>query len=308
MIVYNSTDGSAPVLTNANGSLINLFDKCLVTGYGAKAAAGWTKPYTGTTLAVFKQGTGGNNRYMRVFDGGLQADASNRRVNVRGYEAMTAVSTGTNPFPTTTQVTGNGMNYPYINLSAGSAPIWTLYATPSFFILLVDVYPTNTYYEMMAFGTFFSDKSGDTFNDVIIANPSSTGNGGWGGQRTEGNGIFVTRNDQGTVGAKDSALRSTYDYSGGGYVGQGNSAFIYPNRVQASLLQSQPVIWSDGYPRGRIPGLWETLHTPASVGGMGTTWSGAGSLAGKAFKLFGALSPAYIGGAWPVIETSDTWS
>ena len=36
--IYTSDDAGAPVLDGTNGSLINLLDKCLVTGYGSKAA------------------------------------------------------------------------------------------------------------------------------------------------------------------------------------------------------------------------------------------------------------------------------
>ena len=39
--VYKSTDTSAPVLVGGVSSLINLLDKCLVTGYGSKTAKRW---------------------------------------------------------------------------------------------------------------------------------------------------------------------------------------------------------------------------------------------------------------------------
>ena len=41
--LYLSSDDQAPVLTNANLSVI--LKACLVTGYGAKHGAGWTMPY-----------------------------------------------------------------------------------------------------------------------------------------------------------------------------------------------------------------------------------------------------------------------
>ena len=103
--VYRSTDASAPVLSNANGSLIAVMRACLVDGYGSKAAAGWTAPYTGTNLIAFKEGAGGNNRFLRVFDGGADTSTS-RVIKVRAYENMTAISTGTGLFPTSAQVNG----------------------------------------------------------------------------------------------------------------------------------------------------------------------------------------------------------
>ena len=41
--LYRSTDPSAPVLTYAAGAMDALLKACLVDGYGAKAAAGWTR-------------------------------------------------------------------------------------------------------------------------------------------------------------------------------------------------------------------------------------------------------------------------
>ena len=39
--IYSSSDAGAPVLRgNTPGDLINLLEKCLVTGYGSKAGAG----------------------------------------------------------------------------------------------------------------------------------------------------------------------------------------------------------------------------------------------------------------------------
>ncbi|MGE3907973.1 MAG: hypothetical protein AB7K36_01385, partial [Chloroflexota bacterium] len=52
--IYRSTDSGAPVLTGQAGSLLNLLDKCLVDGYGSKAAAGWSRPYTGTNKTAYR--------------------------------------------------------------------------------------------------------------------------------------------------------------------------------------------------------------------------------------------------------------
>lgn len=56
--IYRSTDASAPAMTSSSGSLIDVLNACLVTGYGAKAAAGWTKEVidAATFQATFTQG------------------------------------------------------------------------------------------------------------------------------------------------------------------------------------------------------------------------------------------------------------
>ena len=59
--------------------------------------AGWTMPFTDTNKAVFKQGVASNGLYLNV------DDTLSTAAKVRGYEAMTAVDTGTAPFPTVAQ-------------------------------------------------------------------------------------------------------------------------------------------------------------------------------------------------------------
>lgn len=310
MTVYDSTDSGAPVITNVNGSLNALLYACLVTGYGSKPGAGWTREYTGTNLAVYKQGTGGNGRYLRVFDGSLQTGDSSRRVNLRGYETMSAVSTGTGPFPTTGQISGNGANYMYFYVST-TVVTWTLYATSSYFMLIADAYYPNNFNTIMAFGTFFSFKSGDIYNDVLIASINNT-DSAWGAQNNgvgydslTNTGVWVARNDIGTAGSKIAGIVSNMAVFASS-LGAGSAYYPYPDRVTSGLFQSQPTLWCDGYRRGRLPGLWETYHTPASVGGYGTTWSGGpGPLNGKTFKLFSSIYPY---NASVTIETSDTWN
>lgn len=98
--VYRSTDGSAPVLTGQAGSLVTLLDAVLVNGYGTKSAAGWTKPYSGTSKAVYRNNTTtGTGSYLRVDD---NASSYFHRAYITGYETMSGVDTGTNAFPSST--------------------------------------------------------------------------------------------------------------------------------------------------------------------------------------------------------------
>src|SRR5262245_48942529 len=101
-ILYRSTDASAPVLTGQVGTLITLLDACLVSGYGSKAAPGWTKPYTLTNAGAFKHGSGSRSMYLHVDDNctptGLARDAGSFC-----WETMSAYNTGTGQFPTVAQ-------------------------------------------------------------------------------------------------------------------------------------------------------------------------------------------------------------
>jgi hypothetical protein len=62
--------------------------------------AGWTKPYSGTNKAVYRSGTGSNQRYYRIED---NSTPSANHAYLLGYGAMTDVDTGTDRFPTTLQ-------------------------------------------------------------------------------------------------------------------------------------------------------------------------------------------------------------
>ncbi|NCA91445.1 MAG: hypothetical protein EOM92_21845, partial [Gammaproteobacteria bacterium] len=89
--LYRWDDPGAPAplngLSNAN-TLINVLDACLVTGYGAKAPAGWSKPFTAANQAAFRQGAGSHGFYLHLDASPLWHD------KVRGYESMTAIDAG----------------------------------------------------------------------------------------------------------------------------------------------------------------------------------------------------------------------
>jgi len=312
MTVYSSSDAGAPVLGNANGSLIAVLKACLVDGYGSKAAAGWTRPYSGTNLAAFKQGAGGNNRLLRVYDGGNDTYGS-RRVSVRAYEAMTAISTGTGPFPTTSMISGNGANCAYRSYaSTASVMPWTLYATSSFFFLVVDSNPDTPVTESacLGFGSFVSYLSGDAYNQVLMAS-MDVGYGSWPGgyNAPSAPDMWVARSDTAASGAMVAIPRCA-ERSAPLAVGSPSDKHTFPDRVRTALVQARVGLHVDGQLRGHLPGLWDVLAGGGNVGGAGTTWSGAAGsdLAGRSFVLYGPLMGYLIGStAYIAVETSDTW-
>ena len=309
--VYASTDTSAPTLTNANGSMNALLYACLVTGYGSKSGAGWARPFTGTDLAAFLQGAGGHGCYLRVLDG--TSDGTGRRVNLRGYEDMTDVSTGTLPFPTTDQVSGGGPAMYYHFAGSPTPRPWVVVASSSF-VHVISMTTDTPWWEYFSFGSFSSYKSGDAKPVVLMAAQSPTAQNGWPGttkargfNESSADGVYLARSDTGSSGAIFGSIENTENASA---FGQGNAtAYPYPDRVTNSLLMAKATLWSEGYRRGVVPGLWQCLHTQASIGGNGTTWSGAasGPLSGKQFTMFGPLAPYVSGAAYPVLELSDTW-
>ena len=88
-IVYRWDDGNAPVARGERRSLCDILYACLVTGYGAKPGAGWTREYVNATFdqAVFRNNPLTGTGFFIQIDG-LGGGAANTPI-VRGYEVMT---------------------------------------------------------------------------------------------------------------------------------------------------------------------------------------------------------------------------
>lgn len=95
------TQGFAYVSTTVTGqagALITLLDNILNV---ADVTDGWEKVYTATNRAVYRPRYGVRG-YIDIDDTGADAGGA-REARIRGYESMTAVGTGTDPFPTIAQ-------------------------------------------------------------------------------------------------------------------------------------------------------------------------------------------------------------
>jgi hypothetical protein len=314
MRVYRSSDASAPALRgNTPGDLINLLDKCLVTGYGSKAAAGWTKPYTGTNLAVFRNGAGSNGMYLRVDD--TSTAATNRAARVRGFEAMSDVNTGTpQPFPTEVQQSGGGYWWTkYTSSTAANAREWIVWADEKRFYIYIDNYPEQTTQEynnsFYGFGDILSYKTGDATHTFLLHDPSTSA------PYTSQQYFNQPSSLSGAHGSLHMARR--FDQLGSpvamgwhsDYVKQtatmGSGGVSYPHGPDGALLMA-PVFCHDPTSspyniRGVFPGLWAHCHA-SSIFGHLDTFSGQGDLAGREFIVIRGGSSSSI-----IVETSDTW-
>lgn len=308
--VYRSTDVGAPTAPVAAGGFLAILKACLVDGYGDKPPAGWTIPFSsGSTIAVFQQGAGGNGRFFRVYDNAASANAAERIINIRGYETMSAVSTGTNPFPTTGQVGGNGPTCGYAAAADAIQHGWTVVASPSHVWIVCQPY-LGDYRCMAGFGTFPSNLPVDGYNNFVCASSdASDGRGAtfryFEGQSGSASNLWVERSDTAAVGAVVAELAPTAPIQVGLYdsIGASTGRRAFPERGTNALLQFQPELIADGLSRGHLPGLWDTCHDPANIGPHGTQWTGdaAGPLAGRRFELIRGLLSL---GANPVLEIS----
>lgn len=278
MRVYSSSDAGAPQLVNvdAGNYLFGAILKAvLVDGYGSQPGAGWTCPFSNATgLYVFRQGTG-NQRYFRVDDSQTAMDTGNNRViYVRGYEAMTDINTGTNPFPTVAQVNASGpaLRYRSTTHYTGYLPTWEIYADATTCLIFLDTAggPTSPWAERATgyFGQFDSIMPGDTYGDCVwmsTGNAPSTSVYGFTMNYSTW-GAFVTRSHTGAVGSIQAAggVSNTFPNSLT-YCGEGNLPF--PDPVTGGLilgklavLTSPSLTAADSAVRGYYKWLWDQPH------------------------------------------------
>jgi hypothetical protein len=286
--IYRSSDASAPVLTGVAGSLVAVLDACLVNGYGAKSAAGWTKPYTATNAAVFRMGAG-NQFYLDVNDNGASnglTGASGQEAAVRGYEVMTAASTGTGPFPTTAQVAANTANWRKSATANATARGWFMVADDRSFILGVLDGDAASLYKLYTFGDIFSLKTGDAYRTgitvrTVVNSTISTGTFGHALSQNSATalpGAYVARIAAGTGTSNTvamTALGTQWENSNSFTVGLDGNVYL------AKLLLADP-----GSPvilRGWMRGLWEIVN-PVGLSD-GDSWTGTGDVTGRSFVV-----------------------
>jgi len=334
MVVYKSTDASAPTLQGivggavsshnwADGSLLQVLRKCLVTGYGSGAqasGAGWTQPYEGTSKGVFKQGAG-CGFYLRVLDDG-SATAGAKEGIIRGFETMSDVDTGLQAFPTTGQQ-ATGLFVRKSDTADTTTRPWIVFADSKTFYMFVQTGLVATVYTAgWMFGDFHSLRSGDAYNCAIIARASSSS-------------IDTPANDKlDILGAQSGALSAqTANYIARGYNQQGGSVncgkqggmflapasttqpvggsstgLIFPNPTDGLFYVSRVYITDASTNpstslRGWLRGFYSSQHDGSKVP-FDFTMSGTGTLAGKTLWILGSQSGN--SGRY-CMESSDTW-
>lgn len=312
--IYRNTDASAPVMDGTVSALIDVLDGCLVNGYGAKAAAGWTKPYTGTDLAAYLQGAG-SGFYLRVNDAGPGAGGA-KEARIIGYETMSDVNTGTGPFPTAAQMT-NGLFVRKSVAADATARDWIVIAddrTLYVFIKSEVAVGVAGFWLAFGFGDFYSVVNSDAYNCMIIGriteNSATTtvdkldvlNSGGIITGNVTGN--YVARAYTGTGGSLVVGKVGNYGLSASAT--QLNGVMAYPNPSDGGMYISK--VWivdvttaPANSVRGWLRGFWCFLHPIASVADADTV-SGTGDFAGKTF-LF--IKTSGNSGVY-MIETSNT--
>lgn len=278
--VYKSTDSGAPVLTGGVSALINVLDKCLVAGYGSKTAAGWTKPYTGTNKAAFRNSTaaGGTGMYVRVLDDG-SATGGARNALCRAYATMSNVDTGTIQTPTSAQLAAS-IVWRKSDTTDSTARDWILVADELTFYLCVDTgtVASNGGCGTYAAGDFQSFVAGDAYRFFVAGREtahaaSAQGDAGGlmslaGWESTTTVGFWMARGYAGS----GSPIRAGIPVFGGMNaavpVGAGNGTLTNPALGSSLNFFTPAHIVAESTLRGRLRGIYMPLndHTGVALG------------------------------------------
>lgn len=290
--VYRSSDSGAPSITRAAGSLITLLDAVLVNGYGAKSPLGWTKAFSGTNTAMYRQGAGSTQRYLYIDDTIVDY------ASTRGVANPTSITTITaDAFPDTSR---------YIHKPDTG---WFIVGNEKGFYLFTKraSWGANN-------GSFW-------FGDL-----ASVGGSADIGRSTHwATGSTIATTDGPTtdpIGTLSISVRCAGLRSGIGFVTDAYPAvmaiatdFAAPCTFANAFLFAPVLIYyaaggvhAKKDVRGFMPGLYGFLHNyPEVTLANGAQITGAGPYTGKTFEVVQLWHSANQASVRMVVEISDTW-
>ena len=233
------------------------------------AGAGWTEPFApDATTRVFRM-PAGNQRFLRVYR------AANQQVFGRGYEDMPGLDTGTEPFPTMDQTTGNGATF-FQGNNPGATHLWWALASPTgfYFVNLINAGFAQ------GIAAFFepteSVKPADAYNTSFFTAVT----GGW-----------QARSHTGVAGAVVSATS------------QITTGQTYPSPINNGqrFVYGVPVIAVSTL-RGLLPNAFHMLPAPAATN-AGVLYSTVENITGRVRSLHSLNAHGYTAIAldedWP---------
>lgn len=320
VVIYDSTDSGAPVLTGQAGSFVNLCDTLLDgvgTAYGSKPKAGWTKVFSGANKGVYRTADGVG--YYRVQHDGAQGAASTRELVVRGAEGATDVDTLVDAYPTVAQVADALCVWRVSGDTTATARPWIAMATPNFFQILVSwgaVGSSGDWYKM---GKFF--RRGSAYAHSYLVNTRNVANSTAASvaastsanfmENSYNNKLWAMRDYSGAVKSVQAALLTRG--AGGAGVTPGRSGPPMPDsngeilREPSTILLNARGTTASSSPTigGYLPNTWWPLHGSY---GSAARLDVFGDLAYNAAAQFLLVSQPIGGvGLHLVWETTDTW-
>jgi hypothetical protein len=316
--VYSSSDASSPgFVTGAAGSLLTVLDAVLVNGYGAKAAAGWSKPVANAgNIGCYKNGAGSTGFGVVINDNGPNVTSTFKEAWATGWEVVAGVGapvgTGTGQFPTPAQLLTTGhVSIRKSTTADATQRGWIAFAdkyTLYFHILTGD--SAGVYYSFV-FGDFFAFRGTADVGRCFIGSSSTENSAtseGWGSSKAVGAGNvvagFYAARPSGGLGSStaigkfgDSAISLTADILDG--------SMPSVNAPDNSYYLAPVMVSEDIGIRGRCRGVYHYGHIIASATD-GQTITGTGDHAGKTFMLIKTIRSGAAGASVLAMEISNT--
>ncbi len=243
-----------------------------------RAGAGWTKAFSGTNQAAYLMDqVGGNPHYLQVIDDAAVTTAANGRwAKWTGYEAMTSVTAGTNPFPTVAQ-SATGLQVLKSGTSDATARWWWFVADGQLFYFGSGWHAT-TYAGNVggyAFGKTGSLREADAYDTLISAEtagaltlPTSPGTtnvfSAVGAYSVAHAGRYLARSHT----QLGTAVQAGFVAAPGPCVTMGLTGFAYPYALNNGLFISAPGLAESSLIRQtQMPGLYYPQHPNELVHG-----------------------------------------
>lgn len=232
------------------------------------APAGWEKKFSGTNKAVFKSlAVEANTSYLQVSDTGTT------NANVRAYEAMTDVDTGTGAAPTVAQLASGGYWAKSYGANANAnkfdlvADHRAMYYLP---ITYAGLQPTYIGQGGYFFGDILAYKSGDAFAtaltsaDADVTSSSLSGNVWIGANLSKGTKLLKSYTGLGgAVNAWTPPMSGTSNL----YSGEDPWCGAFPAPADGALRLSRIRVTEGGHAgaallmRGELPGIFNVPQT-----------------------------------------------
>jgi hypothetical protein len=268
---YSSTDASAPQITNFTaGQLVSVLDACLVNGYGSKASAGWSIVYTGANLRVYRPPSG-NRCYLRVDN----SNASGYAV-VQAYATMSDINTGTEPFTNSAAVN-------WCQSQDNAANPWEVIASDTSFYYVGSHATVVAHKAIFFFGDYVARNTAFVYNTALIHGVNGTYR-----DNMEYNYDLQTINTSGKYCRRgwNEILQTGQQFT---YLTVGNSSYlglhtalsVFPDPILGDMVIEPVNMVQNSSLIGKMPGLYDIIHSPSSAVSYPVTFSGSGSLSGR---------------------------
>lgn len=222
------------------------------------APLGWAKTYSGTNQAAYSRTDVTATAHVLAVD-----DTAAKYALLRGYEAMSAVATGTNPFPSVAQAT-SGIYWAKSATADSTSRPWMLVGNGRRFVLYVQ-HNSTSWGTTTSFGDFISRKSPDAYACVLQGGNTDYSTSGSSSSFDIGycqvgalSLAYAPRNWAGLSGSTQMAVQVSLPC--GSYSGlSGNGSWSFPAQADNGLYVA-PMSVAEGASvniyRGDLPGLY----------------------------------------------------